>query len=246
MAIDEPLDKIKAITSENEKDPLGWSLILAGVVGPLFAIAGIFKGMLDTQQRWERVRAAFGALCDELERVRDRWPKDLERTFDQDWFKRAMGVLVSEANRAHSEERARLLARVAARGCFPTEKESHRQEDLASYIHDIARLGTDDIRFLRLLRDVNAEAIRRAPNLNLPEVFSNNLEEFKRKAYESGFEEDDRVSIAARLGGFGLAYENPRVTTRQSPGEHCFRPTKRGLYLLSLLDAAEMPIEKQN
>jgi hypothetical protein len=55
---------------------------------------------------------------------------------------------MGEADRAANDEHARLLGRVAAHGCFPTGEDANRQEDPASYIHDLARLGTDDIRFL--------------------------------------------------------------------------------------------------
>ncbi len=78
MAIDDPLEKIRAITNEDEKDPLGGFLQAAGVAHPLFAITSVVKGLLDAQQRWERIRAALRALCDELERTQERWPKDLE------------------------------------------------------------------------------------------------------------------------------------------------------------------------
>lgn len=54
-----------------------------------------------------------------------------------------------EAISAEDEKRAQLLARVAAHGSFPTRQDAHRQQDLATYIHDLARLGTDDIRMLR-------------------------------------------------------------------------------------------------
>lgn len=60
----------------------------------------------------------------------------------------------------------------------------------------------------------------------------------KQLAEQAKIHPDDSVSVCARLMGFGLAFEVARNVTRQSPGEHCFRPTRRGVYLLSLLDAA--------
>jgi hypothetical protein len=178
--------------------------------------------------------------------MQDNLPKDVESVLEQPWFKRAATALMMEAATAVGEEDARLLARVAAHGCFPRESDRHRQEDLASYIRDLARLGTDDIQLLKLLRDANRDVIKLAPNLNRPDDFTANLEEFKRQAGQLGIDPDDGIALGARLSGFGLAYEVPRVGTRQSPSDYCFRPTKRGLYLLSLLEAAEKPSDKQN
>jgi hypothetical protein len=66
---------------------------------------------------------------------------------------------------------------------------------------------------------------------------------YEQKAHDAGFEEDDRIALGARLSGFGLAYE-PSVQILS--GHYFVRPTKRGLYLLSLLDAAELPMAQQN
>jgi len=165
---------------------------------------------------------------------------------EERWFKRMLSTLMMEASAAVDEQQAILLARAAAHGCFPTASDAHRQEDLASYIRDLARLGTDDIQLLKLLQDANRDVINNAPNLNRPDDFTGRLDEFKRQASELKIDPDDVISLGARLSGFGLAYEVPRVGTRQSPAEYCFRPTKRGLYLLSLLYAAEAPPEKQN
>jgi hypothetical protein len=246
VAIDNPLEKIREITNEDEKDPLGGFLQAAGIVHPLFAIAGVAKGLVDSERRWERIRASIRGLCDELMQIEDRWPKQLQEAFDSVWFKRAVTVLIEESARAVNEEYAQLLGRVAARGCFPTGQDAHRQEDLASYIHDLSRLGTDDIQFLKLLKSENLEAIRTGPNLNIADAFSSRFDNFRSTLARLKIDPDDGISIGARLAGFGLAYEAPRMNSGQSPVEHCFRPTKRGLYLLSLLEAAEFPVEKQN
>ena len=79
-----------------------------------------------------------------------------------------------------------------------------------------------------------------------PSYFTEHFEEFKRMATDLNIHVDDRIALGARLSGFGLAYEALRNTNRQSPGEHCFRPTRRGVYLLSLLEAAEAPVAQQN
>ena len=57
-----------------------------------------------------------------------------------------------------------------------------------------------------------------------------------KKVDESKIHRDDFYSYCKRLEGFGLAIEVPRNPSRMAPGDYCFRPTRRGLKLLSLLD----------
>ena len=107
---------------------------------------------------------------------------------------------------------------------FPTRaKDLHRREDLASYIRDLSHLGTDDVQFLRLLKEAYAESIRKVPNLTDPNVWSHDYSTYQHKAEKLGIPPDDRVSLGARLCGFGLAYE-PLV---QPLSEYFVRPTLR-------------------
>ena len=247
MAIDDPLEKIRAIAKSEGLDWIGTALQVGGLASPIFKVFSVAKGISDSFKSGEKINTAVLALCDELKRMQDNLPKkDVESALGQPWFKRALTALMMEAAAAVDKEDALLLARVVAHGCFPKESDRHRQEDLASYIRDLARLGTDDIQLLKLLRDANRDVIKHAPNLNRPDDFTANLEEFKRQAGQLGIDPDDGIALGARLSGFGLAYEVPRVGTRQSPSDYCFRPTKRGLYLLLLLEAAERPPDKQN
>jgi hypothetical protein len=161
MAIDDPLEKIRQLAKDRDFDGIGASLQAGAIFSPVFKVFSVAKGIADSYKKGEKVTIAIHALCDELQRIQDQWPKDLESAFETDAF---------------------------------------------------------TLRF----------------------------DEFKRRTAALGIDPDDNVSLGARLSGFGLAYEAPRNTTRQSPVEHCFRPTKRGLYLLALLEAAEHSAEKHN
>jgi len=245
MPIDNPIEKIRDIGEEGD-DSFGDLILAGGAFSPLIALIGVVKVVMDSAEQKARFRAALRGLCDVLQELKDRLPSDVESALRLEWFKRAVQVLIEESVRAPSEERAVLLGRAAGHGCFPGEEDRHRQEDLAIYLRELAQLGTEDVRMLKLLRDVYKEAIRIAPNLNKPDFFTERLESFKRAILELGIHPDDSVAVCARLSGFGLAYEVPRVNTRQSPEDHCFRPTRRGLYLLALLDAARAPRIKEN
>ena len=240
MAIDDPFGKIQAIFDEKE-DALFGKLVAAGALfNPALKVAAMVKSLLDSRNSTEKLHSAFRALCGELQRLDKRLPSNANEALEQDWFARSVKVLIEEAERSTTVERAMLLAKALAHGCVPGDDDKHRRENLASYIHDLAQLGSDDIQMLKLLCEVHAEAIRTTPNMHDPNYFTANFERFKRLESERGIHPDDTVASCARLSGFGLAYEVPRNTNKQAIGEHCFRPTRRGVYLLSLLKAAEL------
>jgi len=235
MAIDNRIDKIREILDERDDDLLA-GLIQVGGFEPIMAVVAAVKGVLDGEERYDRVRAALRALCDELESLSADLPSDAAVALNSEWFRRAVQVMIEEAARSASVDRAARLAIAVAHGCFPNGENSFRQEDLASYIRDLAHLGTDDVQMLKLLRDAYRGA---PPNMHDPNFFTERFDKFKSMATDLNIHPDDSIALGARLAGFGLAYEATRNTSRQSPGEHCFRPTRRGLYLLSLLDASE-------
>lgn len=246
MPIDSPIEKIREIIDEPD-DTLLSGLIQAGsAFEPLAAVIAAVKGVLDNQERYGRVRAALRALCGELERLSEALPVDSASALNSDWFRKAIQTMLEEASRATSEARAARIAIAVAHGCFPDDENKHRQADLASYVRDLAQLGVDDVQMLKLLRDAYKAPIKMTPNMHDPNYFTEKFDQFKKMAAELKIHPDDCISLGARLSGFGLAYETARNGSRQSPGEHCFRPTRRGVYLLTLLEASEAPRDQQN
>ena len=246
MAIDNPVDKIREILGEEDDELLGALIQVGSVFGPVTAVAAAVKSMVDGRDRHHRVCSAIRALCMELESLRAVLPNNATAALNSDWFRRAVQVMMQEAARSMNDEKARQLGIAVAHGCFPKGDNARRQEDLATYIHDLARLGSDDVQVLKLLRDAYKEPIRITPNMHDPNYFTEHFAEFKKMAADLQIHPDDCVALGARLSGFGLAYEAMWNSSRQSPGEHCFRPTLRGVYLLSLLEASEASREQQN
>jgi hypothetical protein len=230
-------------TSQTRTIASYWPLLQAGgLFSPVIAVIAVAKGVLDISEVKARIWTAIRSLCDELEKIRDRWPPDAESALKNSmWFKKVVQVLMEESLRAPSEERAILLARAAAHGCFPNDENRHRQEDLASYIRDLVQLGEDDIQMLKLLRNAYKDVFNNDPNLRDSNRFTQHNDGFKQAAQKLNIHPDDRLALGARLSGFGLAFEGVAQMA-----EHFFRPTRRGFYLLSLLEAAETPKGIQN
>lgn len=246
MPIDNPIDKVREILNEPDDNLFGSLVQVGAVFEPITAVVAAVKGVMDSAERYSRVCAAIRSLCDELQSLRGDLPNDATAALTSEWFRRAVQVMIEEAARCTTEQRAAKIAVALAHGCFPDAENKHRQEDLATYIRELAQLGSDDVQMLKLLRDAYLEPIKMTPNMHDPNYFTERFDKFKRMASDLKIHPDDCVALGARLSGFGLAYEAARNTSRQSPGEHCFRPTRRGVYLLSLLEAAEVPRERQN
>ena len=90
------------------------------------------------------------------------------------------------------------------------------------------------------MRDSYKDVFRHDPNLRDANLFTNHNESFKEATDKLNIHPDGRLSLRARLSRFGLALESV------PQDERFFRPTRRGIYLLALLEAAESPIEQQN
>src|ERR1019366_3565366 len=139
MAIDSATDKIREIIGEEDDELLGALTQVGGVFQPIVAVAATVKAVVDGADRHHRVCSSIRALCNELDAIREQLPQDATDVLKRPWFRRAMQVMMEEAAGSEDESKARQLGVAVAHGCFPAGDNGHRQEDLASYIHDLAR-----------------------------------------------------------------------------------------------------------
>lgn len=86
MAIDDPLEKIQQIVDEGNGDPLDVALRIGGSASPFLGMLSVVKEALDSNQQGHRIRTAIIALADEMNRLQDRRPKDLNAIFESVWF----------------------------------------------------------------------------------------------------------------------------------------------------------------
>jgi hypothetical protein len=214
MAIDKPTDKIREIVSETDDALFDGLVKTAGAFNIPAKLFSMLKDVFDGTDRKDRVRKAVFAVCDELERL----DHSIDTQADAPWFKRAVETLVTEAAQSADERKALQLGIAFARACVPDPENAQHREELPTYLRDLAQLSAEDVRILRILRDVNASAIKTYPNLNDPNPFTENFANLKANLSESKTDPDDAVSTCTRLAGFGLASEEReiRLANRQA------------------------------
>ena len=240
--IDDPLD---AAFSQNREEPENVAGELAiRVAGRLFLPLGVVNTLREhfsQRNREKRVWEVLSALKAELERLSDKSKNHqdkiaaLEGRVTSSMYTEAIIVAAEEAVRAASDAKLRRIASVLARGADPEIEISADEDDLASFVRDIGQLSERDIRVLEVLHSVFADTMKMYSNLHNQDVFTKQAAQLLNKAEESKIPRDDFYSYCKRLEGFGLAIEVPRNPNWMAPGDYCFRPTRRGLKLLSLL-----------
>lgn len=241
--IDDPLD---AAFSQSREEPENVAGELAvKIAGQLFlplGIANTLREHFSQRNRERRVWEVLKALKAELDRLARESKNDhnrigvLEARVTSQMFTEAILVAAEEAVRAASDAKLQRIATVLARGADPGIEISADEDDLASFVRDIGQLSESDIRILQILHSTFADVLKTYRNLNDPNPFTERAGELLKKVDESKIHRDDFYSSCKRLEGFGLAIEVLRNISRMAPGDHCFRPTRRGLKLLSLLD----------
>jgi hypothetical protein len=150
-------------------------------------------------------------------------------------FKEAVFAAMEEASRTLSETKIERYAAVLAH-CLTPEEPLESSIDLSTLIRDISQLTDEDVHVLGILRSLYADVIAGQPNVHDPNPFTAKMGELRHAIVNSRLHPDDFRAICERLAGFGLAAEVLRNPSRMDLGDFCYRPTRRGLKLLRLLD----------
>jgi hypothetical protein len=150
-------------------------------------------------------------------------------------FRAAVRLAMEETWRTDEAKKIKRFAAILGNSVAPND-ELDVSEDVSDFIRAVAQLSERDIQALQILYSVFADVVKVYPNLHDPNVFTERAGQLLKKVDESKIHRDDFYSYCKRLEGFGLAIEVPRNTSRMAPGDYCFRPTRRGLKLLSLLE----------
>jgi hypothetical protein len=241
MAIDDPLKKTLDQQRDAGIDAFDAALKVVGLFDPVAGLLSVVRGVFQQDAVIQRQQVCLDAVVtahrEESERVSglEKTVQEIRRDLDilaqRLEFRRALVTAVTLSAFAADDQRAFTLGGIVGR---QTAQQSVEWEECEAFLQDVARVTEADLRVLEILADVQGDLANRGHMPLLPNEYRSRLSLLLVRADRS-FPREDFYSRCARLSGFGLAMEVPRVNTAVGPSDHCFRVTSRGLQLLVLL-----------
>lgn len=250
--IDDPFDAAKAAyPKEEDAVPTTVTLHIGScvpILGPVVEAVKQARMYFSSKAMNERLDALIEAVNDKVEYLTGRVDQntkaiaEIQLRINSDEFATALREASLQTLLATEQTKIRRFAAVLG-GSLGADDWVKVSSELTSFIKAIASLGEKDIESLRLLHTIFADVVKVYPNMHDPSPFTERAQEMLKAAVAAGFHRDDFYACCRRLEGFGLAMEVPRSTNHMAPGDYCFRPTRAGLKLLTLL-ASEKAVPK--
>jgi hypothetical protein len=239
--IDDPLDASFAAWPEAESNEAGEAALTVGeILSHWVTLGAVIRDRFLSQNRAERVnyllrgvRLKFIELEKRIGGLEEQ-VKEVNAKVAAPEFQEAAALAAEESVRATSSQKIDQFASILVASVDPRIVEDSAA-DASSLIRDVAQLSAMDLRVLRHLEEAYGHLFPTYPNVHDPNVFTEKIQDFKDAARRSGLHPEEFQSVCERLRGFGLAGEVLRNTSRMSPSDYCYRPTRRGLKLLKLL-----------
>jgi hypothetical protein len=245
--IDDPVDASFEAWPEEpgglEKKANELALSFGGLMFPPARAWKILKDQFAGPNRFARIEYLFNAFRMGLKILESQNTSNRERLaaiegkLETPQFLEAVSAACEEAARATNAKKIEHFAAVLV-GSLTPSKWADPSEDVAVMIRDIAQLGEKDVKVLGILFSAHSSAISTYPNLIESDAFSRETPKFMQAVATSGLHADDFLSACERLMGFGLAANVLHSTTHMGPNDFCYRPTRRGLAVLSYLGGA--------
>jgi hypothetical protein len=239
--IDDSVDAARAAWTEEPENVMGETAL--SVLSAFFPPAAAYKAVKDqfsNDARFGRIQYFFDALAAKVNALELRIGSQAELSqtvravIDSTEFKEAMAVALEETVRTPNTEKAEQFSSILVGSLDPSIIEDSPAK-ASSLIRDVAQLDTTDLQVLGILRRVYGHLFPPTPSYQDPNAFTEQFQDFKDAVTGSGILTEEFQSVCERLRGFGLAAEVLRNPSRMSPTDYCYRPTRRGLKLLTLL-----------
>jgi hypothetical protein len=240
---DSPIDGFLSQHKKEPKNVIGEVMIeVGGKLQPLVGITNAVRKLLSSDGNGESVLELAEAVklelvyCWQRLKVHDDQLEEFRAKLASPAFEDAALAAVDEARWTASSEKIKRIAIALVRSFLPV-KDQYAPSDVASLLREVARLGEDDIFILRLLVESNESVIKSYPNLHDPNAFTEQAQAVLKRVDEYKIHRDDFYAHCSRLAGFGFAIETVRNTSRMSPEDYCFRPTRRGVRVLEMVSS---------
>jgi len=235
--IDDPFDAAGAAYPKGESAPaVGVALRIAGCVPELGFLAGVVnevRNYLSNKAINERLEALIAAVNEKADQ-NSKAIADVQSRIDSPQFTSAFREACVQTIFTSEHQKIRRFGQILG-GSVAVDNWPEVSDDLTTFIKTIAQLDENDIRALQVLYLVFEDVVKAYPNMQDPNPFTERQQDLIRAMNENKFHPDDFYSHCRRLEGFGLAAEVLRNSGRMSLGDYCFRPTRKGLRLISLL-----------
>jgi len=213
------------------------------ILSAFFPPAAAYKAVKDqfsNDARFRRIQYFFDALAVKINALELRIggqagpSRTVRATVDSTEFKEAIAVALEETVRTPNTVKAEQFSSILVGSLDPNIIEDSPAK-ASSLIRDVAQLDSTDLQVLGTLRKVYGHLFPPTPSYQDPNAFTEQFQDFKDAVTGSGILAEEFQSVCERLRGFGLAAEVLRNPSRMSPSDYCYRPTRRGLKLLTLL-----------
>lgn len=232
-AIDDPLEAVKQQHPEKPVSPISVMLDVLSPLHPFAEIVTVFRGFSSQAETNARVKALFDALEWYVRRHESKLEElTLEKQLQMPAAKEAVISAVREALFNPDVNKIQRFGAILGHN-FITRAGETQWQNAAAYIRDLARLGDDDIRTLRMLHNVQRGMFVGADQTPDQVQFGATMERVLINAEREGMSREDVYSRCGRLTGFGLTLqmERPKAMAVQ----YVFRLTRHGKHLMDIL-----------
>ena len=240
MAIDDPFDAIeKAYPAKKSYLPNDLMSFAAKFVLPEIVMdaLGTVVERLDRGAQEERATALFELIVTELKDLKEKKATKEEVNDLKEAMQLAIRFDAGEFNDKKRDRYVKIIGHAL--------RDEKQIDDLASYIQDVERLGERDFVALKVLNKVMNQPRDTDKHRDFhPNDFIHRRQELAVQMAEAlgvshqgqSFSREEGYDACNRLQGFGLAHEIDLGARQVPAGDYCFRPSRRGLMLLKLID----------
>ncbi len=160
--------------------------------------------------------------------------EDIQQELKSPGFRETFIVAVTETLQSANSKKVERFALVLGYQLAAPEEE-RAWEEASAFIRDLAELGDASIAALQILDSVQGDLVGASQTIFDPNPFTERAQALLQEVDRRGIGRDEFYALCGRLSGFGLALEVMRNISRMAPSEHCFRLTRRGKRLISML-----------
>jgi hypothetical protein len=242
--IDDPIEAVKRQYRDQPDPILDLILDVAGKVDFFAGVVSAIRKHFSKQAASERLAALLSAMECTIRRQEAR-VQQVSAKLESPEFVEALCTAVIQTLRTSDVEKIQRFASVLGNFAISSDLDWDRA---AAFVRDVSEISKDDIIVLTILYRVFGNMMTSSHEDYRRDPFPQQFVERKKALYDAakaqGYSDEDFVSSCERLRGLGLAclvvvYNQgdgfPMLLNQLHNVSECFRPTKRGMELVSLL-----------